>query len=143
MQCSICGCQSEFDERTESDEIARAGWESAYWDKAKQFCEPVCPNCVRVYLQVRADGEYETKPSHAQELARNRRRWAKPIKPTNISRNVWLPVDWWVAFEGAARAEGVTLVEWIATCCVANLPESARQQLSEWPPDRLREYKRD
>lgn len=53
---------------------------------------------------------------------------------TNERKNITQPPDWWAAFESAAKAEGMTLAEWIGEAAKAKLPKSAAKKLSERPP---------
>ena len=50
---------------------------------------------------------------------------------TNDRKNITQPADWWVAFEAAAEAEGVSLAEWIGEACKAKLTKRAAAKLSE------------
>lgn len=51
-----------------------------------------------------------------------------------IRRNLSQPKDWWEAFQSQAKKEAMTLSEWIAECCKANLDDSVASNLSERRP---------
>jgi hypothetical protein len=53
---------------------------------------------------------------------------------TNERKNITQPPDWWAAFESAAKAEGLTLAEWIGEAAKAKLPKAAAKKLTERPP---------
>ncbi|HQX54157.1 MAG TPA: hypothetical protein PLR25_29860 [Planctomycetaceae bacterium] len=50
---------------------------------------------------------------------------------TNERFNTTQPSDWKAAWEAQAKAEGVSLAEWIGWCCNANLPSDVAAKLSE------------
>jgi len=50
---------------------------------------------------------------------------------TSERKNISNPRDWWAAFETQARADGMSLSEWVGECCKANLPKGTK--LSERP----------
>ena len=48
-------------------------------------------------------------------------------------RNITQPADWWAAIEAAARADGVTVSEWIGEACRKRLGVAVRRGLSARP----------
>jgi hypothetical protein len=52
------------------------------------------------------------------------------MKPQLAPNHLTLPVDWWTAFLKQAQVEGISLSEWVAECCRANLPPKERRKLS-------------
>jgi hypothetical protein len=52
---------------------------------------------------------------------------------TNERKNITQPADWWVAFEEAAKAEGVSLAAWLGEAAKAKLPQKVSKKLSERP----------
>lgn len=52
---------------------------------------------------------------------------------TSERRNITQPADWWAAIEAAAKADGVTVSEWIGEACRKRLPVSVRRELSRRP----------
>ena len=48
-------------------------------------------------------------------------------------RNITQPADWWVAFEMQAKAEGLTLSEWVGECCRVYVDKGVNSGLSERP----------
>ena len=48
-------------------------------------------------------------------------------------RNITQPADWWVAFELQAKAEGLTLSEWVGECCRVYVEKGVNNGLSERP----------
>lgn len=53
---------------------------------------------------------------------------------TNERKNITQPPDWWAAFESAAKAEGMTLAEWLGEAAKAKLPKATAKKLSKRPP---------
>jgi hypothetical protein len=53
---------------------------------------------------------------------------------TNERKNITQPSDWWVAFEGQAKAEGLTLAAWIGEAAKKQLPPKVAKKLTERPP---------
>jgi hypothetical protein len=53
---------------------------------------------------------------------------------TNERKNITQPADWWVAFEAAAEAEGVSLAAWLGEAAKAKLPPKVAKKLTERPP---------
>lgn len=53
---------------------------------------------------------------------------------TNERKNITQPSDWWVAFEDAAKAEGLTLAAWLGEAAKAKLPPKVAKKLTERPP---------
>ena len=53
---------------------------------------------------------------------------------TNERKNITQPSDWWVAFEEAAKAEGLTLAAWLGEAAKAKLPPKVAKKLTERPP---------
>lgn len=52
----------------------------------------------------------------------------------SVRKNITQPADWWAAIENAARAEGITISEWIGNACRKRLPTPIRRSLSARPP---------
>ena len=53
---------------------------------------------------------------------------------TSERKNISQPADWWAAFEKQAKAEGLTLSEWMGECCRLFVPGGAKASgLSERP----------
>lgn len=48
-------------------------------------------------------------------------------------KNITQPADWWLAFEAAAKAEGLSLSEWIGRACQSAIASRTRRTLSERP----------
>lgn len=46
-------------------------------------------------------------------------------------RNTTQPVDWWAAWEAAAKAAGLDMAAWIGQQCNKALPKEVRAKLSE------------
>jgi len=53
---------------------------------------------------------------------------------TNERKNITQPSDWWVAFEEAAKAEGLTLSAWLGESAKLNLHPKVVKKLTERPP---------
>lgn len=41
------------------------------------------------------------------------------------------PPEWWVAFQAAAKADGISLSEWLGKAGLASLPKKVRDSLPE------------
>jgi hypothetical protein len=53
---------------------------------------------------------------------------------TNERKNITQPSDWWVAFEEAAKAEGLTLAAWLGEAAKKQLPPKVAKKLTHRPP---------
>ncbi len=53
---------------------------------------------------------------------------------TNERKNITQPSDWWVVFEEAAKAEGLTLAAWLGEAAKKQLPPKVAKKLTERPP---------
>lgn len=52
----------------------------------------------------------------------------------SCTKHIAQPVDWWIAFEEQARAEGISLSAWLGEAARAKLPPNVAKKLSERPP---------
>lgn len=52
----------------------------------------------------------------------------------NDRKHITQPVDWWTAFEEAAKAEGVSLSAWLGEAAKKQLPPKVAKKLTERPP---------
>ena len=77
-------------------------------------------------LRVRRVFQLFSVPSHRGKSSQAR----VPLIVTNERKNITQPIDWWAAFERAAKDEGLSLAEWIGECCKANLPEDVTKELT-------------
>ena len=53
---------------------------------------------------------------------------------TNERKHITQPIDWWEAFEEAAKAEGLTLAAWLGEAAKKQLPLKVAKKLTERPP---------
>ena len=55
------------------------------------------------------------------------------MKSIAKAKNTTQPLDWWEAFQNAARKDGKTLSAWMGDICVEKLPKRVQASLSERP----------
>ncbi len=48
-------------------------------------------------------------------------------------KNITQPADWWAAFQGQAKRDGMSLSEWVGYCCTEHLPQGKAKKLSKRP----------
>ena len=101
-------------------------------------CEAKFRNCYASALESAEKWVWEKRQSLLDSSQENGEQIEFEIPPEldrlNNRKHIMQPVDWWEAFEKAAKAEGVSLSAWIGEAAKAKLPSSVAKKLTKRPP---------